>query len=821
MDHLPLPSRRLGHPFRVRCLCSLDAYTGLDFQTFPQQNGWRLEPLPYGNKLTRIDNTDPPPKEISAFLQAWLFFGVLVEVFSEVGLDFNTEDFILRQKTEAILTTEALPSYLQRWINVAAHWDKYSRKQHFLKIQEILTIALAFTSANFTTRIISKFDVGTRRLKRSGGLENDVSIMVLHETLDHASRIARFGYPYRIDFGDDTFYSDLLEKHLKSKRFCPSEISLLKLTGNNTTLYLASCLERQSLSLDHENCTTSKCVARQIHAGYATRHLESCIGCEYGDVDSHKISNLLLQGKLPVVKLIRSKKDGQKIIIEVVADAPYFAISHVWSDGLGNKDSNSLPQCQLRRLWNLASALYENRPGQEPLYICIWIDTLCVPLAKINKAGHLAALKRLHEAFQSADKVLVLDSDLLQTPSWCSPEERLLRITLCGWMRRLWTLEEGVLGQRDLRFQFQDAAVKLPTSFDSVNQAIGLLTLALYEQFVPTRVSDRIVASPITVASDSDHAFFSSILTALPYRSTSVQIDETICLSHILGLDVKSLLDSKENIEDRMAKFLDLLAKSNRHLSSRLLHTEEPKLQTDGLRWAPASLLSLNPSDISHLLEGMNKDKTYFDARGLKVSNRAACILDFGTRPLKKAFLFRIGKGIWNVVVPYTGNQSIFEGLDHDWTSSSTQILRTMNPSRDWSLSWKRLYLKPPPQLALIGKSQGSINDNPIAVVALDNKHVPKQKGDNIPLHARYVGLGKSIPLYVVDPKVVVDYSDGTNAEEFLAHCDKFDIPEEDRMPISKWREKLDDAFTGIFDEEVFSVVEAEEVSPKQEWLIK
>lgn len=85
----------------------------------------------------------------------------------------------------------------------------------------------------------------------------------------------------------------------------------------------------------------------------------------------------------------------------------YLAISHVWSDGLGNTEGNSLPNCQLRLLYEEARRVltggeyvprYEGGPfatlhtsaarlahfaGSQTLRrgdsVLLWIDTLCIP----------------------------------------------------------------------------------------------------------------------------------------------------------------------------------------------------------------------------------------------------------------------------------------------------------------------------------------------------------------------------------------------------------------------------------------------------------
>jgi hypothetical protein len=58
------------------------------------------------------------------------------------------------------------------------------------------------------------------------------------------------------------------------------------------------------------------------------------------------------------------------------------------------------------------------------------------------------------ETYERVSQVLVLVAELEHSPS-TSYEEAFLWISTLGWMRRLWTLQKGVLGKR-LHAQFSD-----------------------------------------------------------------------------------------------------------------------------------------------------------------------------------------------------------------------------------------------------------------------------------------------------------------------------------------------------------------------------
>lgn len=155
------------------------------------------------------------------------------------------------------------------------------------------------------------------------------------------------------------------------------------------------------------------------------------------------------------------------------------AFSHVWSDGLGNREENALPACQLRRLQDLANGLYPPRSHPVPF----WIDTLMIPVVRPNlsdaenQAASLlkkAALWNMEWVYKGASKVLVLDSTLFTIEiAGMTAEERGARIMTSTWSRRLWTLQEGCMKDRTF-FQFRDGAVSWPALHEEVTQAASI-----------------------------------------------------------------------------------------------------------------------------------------------------------------------------------------------------------------------------------------------------------------------------------------------------------------------------------------------------------
>lgn len=75
----------------------------------------------------------------------------------------------------------------------------------------------------------------------------------------------------------------------------------------------------------------------------------------------------------------------------------------------------------------------------------------------------------MYKTYVSAQHVLVLDSELQRTPIPKDMTEAFLRVSISGWMRRLWTLQESVLGRR-LQVKFEDGIVDLVTAYNLSNK---------------------------------------------------------------------------------------------------------------------------------------------------------------------------------------------------------------------------------------------------------------------------------------------------------------------------------------------------------------
>ncbi|KAF2838380.1 hypothetical protein M501DRAFT_1017392 [Patellaria atrata CBS 101060] len=265
---------------------------------------------------------------------------------------------------------------------------------------------------------------------------------------------------------------------------CPHQLQRLSRVNDDPTFQYLCHLDQPRVS--HAACASNpRCVANHVDfCNYETRHISDGCRCSHISVSREEIIRIIQSGGTPLVSLRRSASSGELEchIEKQTVRSRYVAISHVWADGLGNPQANSLPKCQLvllqKHLQNLPvarsdtamiigglcfdlerwSASYQ-REDSCPLF---WMDTLCIPVGDEKTdvtEVKMKAINRMASIYAGAFQVLVLDSSLLRCRSQSTSATEILgRIICSSWQSRSWTLQEGVLG-RECVFQFADAAV--------------------------------------------------------------------------------------------------------------------------------------------------------------------------------------------------------------------------------------------------------------------------------------------------------------------------------------------------------------------------
>ena len=402
---------------------------------------------------------------------------------------------------------------------------------------------------------------------------------------------------------------ELLNKRMRVKGWCPTLIRLVRLVGDIDAVYYMSNMKLVILG-DHTSCTEYKCIHNQIYSDYyKPLHVSNrCANpniCIHWHSPQKEMVAILEAGSVPLIINDQLNRKGLRIrLIGSEEKTRYVALSHVWSQGRGNPKSNSLPLCQLSLISEKVNALYSDEDTPVPF----WIDTLCCPVGP--PLTQALALERMAITYKNADKVLVIDSSLDsillpgEEPGQESFAEALLRIFATPWLRRLWTLQEGLLAKQ-LYFQFSNGALDFgyahakafsfymyvqikekekiseglfPCKYSSFT--ISLCTgIFHYLLFVSQNLSTKVIRRNITLE---------KIAFALQYRSTSVAEDEALCIGTLLDMDVSRILNVPSS--KRMVQVWNIIDERGELNQSPLFHRGS-KHDIVGYRWAPVTFL--------------------------------------------------------------------------------------------------------------------------------------------------------------------------------------------------------------------------------------
>ncbi|KAJ8474982.1 hypothetical protein ONZ51_g6853 [Trametes cubensis] len=381
-------------------------------------------------------------------------------------------------------------------------------------------------------------------------------------------------------------YSSCL-KRARSSGWCPYVISELLSSTSRILLLTPILLQlapfiRTSLE-EHKQCEDTSCVFhRHDDATYVPRHTTTPCSCTYIRPPLSEVHRLLAEGHIPVTLY-----DGITLHVLPADDIPYVAISHVWAEGMGSTTDDGLPTCVVKRLSDLARRLL-------PEHGAFWIDSLSVPK---QRSARKHAIKLMADTYRKATKVLVIDDSIRAMCSISkSPQENLLRIAASAWVRRVWTLQEGLLA-RKLYFEF----VENPVDFEEM-LGIRQRVRSDAQQTEPTPVLPWAVLLGVPILAfrmneegpDSYRGTsLSQVTRLLQGRSTTKAEDELVAISSLLPkkIDMDRLLaqsDGRDVAERRMREFLLQLRDIPKAVP---LGRSLKRLELHNFTWAPCTLV--------------------------------------------------------------------------------------------------------------------------------------------------------------------------------------------------------------------------------------
>ena len=628
MEHLPLPRLTcpVHDPLTIPRL-SVEKYDGEPFDKYP-------------DRVEKHGKFSPKSmSELMTFLQTWLFFGLLGTVFKrdpdEIWRDFSRE---LTELSIITVTTEQLGLYTRKYLTSF-------KPSHRKTVYSCLRIAYETLNSVCNRPILSS--IHSKVLLSLSVLGEFLSILMAlsfpGEESELGPKLLR-AWPAGI-LSSGHFLSQRMQDDGWCRRDIARNVQLL----TTSALYFVSHFGNPDAHVSHLSCTFTECKSAQISEDeYRTKHI-----CRHGDcgdikADQDRLTSILQNdSSIPLIPVMNDDTtyDIHEQCLDLIdsgSQIRYVAISHVWSEGLGNVSQNSLPRCQLLRLSEFVKELYDPKITDQ-LYF--WIDSICCP--RDPKESRRLAIQKMRDTYARADKVLVLDS-WLQTQAIDSRwrHELGLKVFVSKWNKRLWTLQEGALAKQ-LVFRFKTNSFAYPDEKFRNDLLFSDWRLNLsgedLEQImlktagtVAYRALRGYHLSTAHEPLNRYHTF--GIIRGLKHRDTSHDQDEALCLGNLFNLEAKKIFDAPA--ERRMATVWTLFP----DIPPSLIFSFAPRLEQEGFRWAPRTLrwsTSAFFDDHIKYVPPPGRLLTSAEANGLLVEYPGV-LFDCPRKPLFHTFYFKL-----------------------------------------------------------------------------------------------------------------------------------------------------------------------------------
>ena len=435
MDHLPTPLSVSGPPIEIPFVADI-SWDFLDFTSFPARHGFAT------SRSGQLLLDEISEERLAFLLQSWLYFGFLSET---LGAKVRKDDFCRMQPASS--TKAAVPILDSTSLGRLRKSRKFAR--NFKQLYYVRQICMH----------VARDPIGLSRPIP----EVLLSIEILCNTFEWLSRDPI--YESSLSRGSILGSENLLTRRMINAGWCRALVTHISKEFDIITLYFISEIQPPRVPwINHKQCSDFYCIANHVRkATYQNRHVTEHCPCKLIGIEGESRENMITiikGGGVPLIKIEKIPDGSVKLkVAEFKPGVSYIAISHVWSDGLGNPHSNALPLCQLQKL----ARILERRPSKDSKSSeLFWMDTLCIPPADCDDPEYplrLDCIDRMALIYASAWSVIVLDYGLQQVRlSTCSYEEVFVHLVCCAWNQRCWTLQEGALGYRTF-FQLADGII--------------------------------------------------------------------------------------------------------------------------------------------------------------------------------------------------------------------------------------------------------------------------------------------------------------------------------------------------------------------------
>lgn len=541
----------------------------VSFAHYPSVRGWDTQRLRTGDlSKAHASQISKTPEEAAlsatAFLQSWLYFGVLEGVTGK-SLDValfvskDVDGVMFLHLLDTLKTSRPIAKFLQ-------HRDQGEPRESFDELAATIKDAegICVELQNFIHFPLPSYPTWAPLLETILP-----SIILMLEAVKGVAKRFDPENP-RLTFDHGHFPPAAHQRRLDrliSLGWCPFTLANLIKTANNSVLSWIDVSKIKREPNRHTICDQSQCRLYQIdEATYKTEHVVPNCTCEFVCPPLNVIQFALTRGKIPAITAV----DSSELRLDVVAFDPrktgrYIAFSHIWADGIGSVSEKGLPSCQIRRLSQFAARI----TGHD--YPCFWIDSLCIPE---QQSLRKKAITFMSQTYSCAAAVVVLDRDIKNVSVHSPSEQVLLSIYTSGWMSRLWTYQEATLA-KTLLLQMKDGLYELdPTRLPPPTLPLTTIWVQL------ARLVGALRRQPHTQIPMIGH-----VHSTLRWRSTSKADDETLAIAKMVSIDTSVLLQYEG--EARKAAFWRLLGS----IPKGIVHLAGAELSLDGFRWAPQTLL--------------------------------------------------------------------------------------------------------------------------------------------------------------------------------------------------------------------------------------